>query len=100
MNPISTRSICGSCGAELVSPLPSLPASGTDQSASDRDQTASDQDQTWSDQDQTASERDQRTADEDQDAADDDFAAGGDELTYRRNVLAREHSSRDRKSVV
>ena len=87
---------CGSCGAELGSPIASLPARGDDRSASERDQTASDQDQTWSDQDQTASERDQRTSDEDQHAADSDFAAGGDALSYHRSARAREHSSRDR----
>jgi diguanylate cyclase (GGDEF)-like protein len=90
---------CGFCGAELVSPMATLPPSGDDQSASERDQTASDQDQTWSDQDQSASERDQRTADEDQHAADDDFAAGGDALNYHRSARAREHSSRDRAAI-
>ena len=69
------------------------------ESASDRDHLASDQDQAWSDHDQAASGSDQQTADDDQQAADEDFAAGGDAVRYRRGVLARNRTRRDRGSA-
>jgi PAS domain S-box-containing protein len=75
-----------------------------DQTASRRRRSASDRDQALSDQNQAASGQDQRSADEDQRSGDDELAAAGDAngtalASYRRGVLARRRTRRQRDSV-
>ena len=74
------------------------------QTASKRLRSASDRDQVLSDQNQAASRQDQLSADEDQRTGDQELAAVGDAsgsvlASYRRGVLARQRTRRERDWV-
>ena len=74
------------------------------QTASNRLRSASDRDQVLSDQNQAASRQDQRSADEDQRSGDQELAAAADAsgsvlASYRRGVLARQWTRRERDWV-